>query len=75
MIYNKKDDTYLGHTEDMAHKQVEGFLIDEKIHIVYNLGEENQYSTARPLIDIERDVDKYIWSPYAILATRGYREY
>ena len=37
MTYNKGDESYLGQTTDMTQKIVDGFLVDEYIHIVYNL--------------------------------------
>ena len=70
MTYNKGDESYLGQTTDMTQKIVDGFLVDEYIHIVYNLDAKDQYSTSHSIQEIEEDIDGYMWTPYSIFVAR-----
>ena len=59
---------YLGESKDMTNKVVHGFLIDNTIHVVYNLFSEDEYSATKELEVIQQDLDKYLWTPFAEFA-------
>ena len=67
MKFNKEEN-WLGTTTDMSGNIVDGFEVGEDTYIVYKLHEEDQYFTHRPTKEIIDDVDKFMWTPYAILA-------
>ena len=71
MEYSKENESnYLGSSQDMTGKKVNGFLDNGYIHIVYNLNTPEEHYSTKLLEDIEVDMDKYLWTPYATFASR-----
>jgi len=69
-IYNKSSPEYEGYTLDNLNRHVDGFIINEEIHLVYNFGESKQSSSKRPVKDIVENPDKYLWTPYLYFACK-----
>ena len=78
MYYLKTQDTYLGEILDMANKPVDGFYIKDTIHIIWNIHSEKEYIEILPLTEILNDLDKYLWTPFALFGamanSRNYKE-
>ncbi len=70
MIYDKNSPSYLGQTNDMTKKIVDGFLVEDSIYVVYNLNTEEQFITSHTVQEIEEDADKFMWTPYSIFISR-----
>jgi len=71
MKYNKKQHKYLGKTNDSTDKEVDGFLIEGNVHIVYDLDKPDQFNTSRPLKELINNEDKFMWTPYAIFGSKA----
>jgi hypothetical protein len=63
-IYNKDSPEYKGTALDNNGRRVDGFIIDENVHVVYNLGEPNQFSSYKSLHEIRQSPDLFLWAPY-----------
>jgi len=68
-MYNIDNDNYLGSAKDMSGKEVQGFRVDEEIHLVYHNNTPELYSTSASITEIKSDLDKYLWTPYAAFAS------
>lgn len=62
--YNKSSNNYKGSTVDNLNRSVDVFEIHDEIHLVYNIGESNQYSTKQSISQIKKNKEDYIWTPY-----------
>ncbi|MDQ6995343.1 MAG: hypothetical protein Q9M18_07085 [Mariprofundaceae bacterium] len=63
--YDIENETYLGAGKDAAHHSFHAFLIDKEIHIVYSLGQQNQHVAKADIEKVSRNIDDYIWTPFA----------
>lgn len=66
MQYNTEDANYLGSTEDMAHHPLDAFHVNNEIHLVYQLGSSEQHVATAMISDVQDDLDKYLWTPFAL---------
>jgi len=63
--YDIKSKDYLGVGEDAAHHPFHAFRIDQEIHIVYDLCQENQHVAKADVHKVSSKPDKYLWTPFA----------
>ncbi len=61
----EKDQGFLGDGFDAAHHPFSCFKIDDELHIVYHIGEENQHVVTESVHKIYTHLDKYLWTPFA----------
>jgi len=60
-----KEHGFLGESSDSAKHPFCAFKINEEIHIVYDIGTPEEYSTKAKISTIYQDPHKYLWTPYA----------
>lgn len=65
MTYSIDNKSYLGKTQDMSHKEIHGFNIDNNIHLVHDLNKETETSQYENIDKIKNNPDAYIWTPYS----------
>ena len=70
MKYKITDLTYIGPAIDLAGHECHGFIDDNNIVIVYNLNEKNEYNIKEKINIIKNNLDKYIWTPFAIFVSQ-----
>jgi hypothetical protein len=68
--YNKNSEEYLGGTNDLAGTHVDGFNFDGTIHLVYDLGTDEEFVSTKELSVIKKDIDSYLWTPYGEFAAQ-----
>ena len=66
--YDIESEAYLGDGEDAAHRPFHAFRIDQEIHIVYHLGQQNQHVAKADIHKVSRNIDDYLWTPFAQFA-------
>lgn len=72
-MYSKTNTNYLGSVVDMAQDPVDGFYIEDTIHIIWNLGSDDERIDIKLLSDIIFNIDDYMWTPFAIFAATANR--
>ena len=50
---------YLHSTEDMAHAKVDGYLVEDEIHLVYA-----HAVSIRKIEEVQNNLDAYMWTPF-----------
>ena len=63
--YNINSDNYLGSGKDCAGHHFCAFLFSNEYHIVYNIGTPDEYITFESQETIYRNLENYLWTPYA----------
>lgn len=63
--YDLESESYLGAGEDAAHHSFHAFRIDQEIHIVYHLGQQNQHVAKADIDKVASNIDDYLWTPFA----------
>ncbi len=58
--YEVENAEYLHSTEDMAHHTVDGYKVDDEIHLVY----ENGTVAIAKISEIHTKTDKFLWTPF-----------
>ena len=66
--YDIESEGYLGAGEDAAHHPFHAFRIDQEIHIVYHLGQQNQSVSTADIHKVSSNIDDYLWTPFAQFA-------
>ena len=64
-IYDIESKTYVGAGEDAAHHSFHAFRVDQEIHIVYGLGQQNQHVAKANIYEVSSNPEKYLWTPFA----------
>ena len=67
-MYKTTNDNYLGTVTDMSHNKVYGFRVAEEIHLLHDL--DHPLPFVRSIEEIKGDMDKYLWTPYALFVSR-----
>lgn len=75
MNYSKQSSDYKGTFYDNVKRPVDGFIIDQQIHLVYNLGEFNQTSSIRTIEEIKKDENSFLWTPYLEVLVKAENEH
>jgi len=68
--YDIESEAYLGAGQDMAHHPFHAFRVDQEIHIVYHLGEQDQYVAKEDVHKVSSNPDKYLWTPFVQFVPR-----
>jgi len=70
MKYDINSKNYLGSTEDMTGRTVQGFKIEKDIHIVYDINLDTEWVTTKPIEEVLKNIDDYLFTPYAVFVAK-----